>query len=129
MKHTFSAKRVLVVVVTAAVLMIAVALHYVSSDSPHPGMGEYSRVVTAAKSYGSGLRAQGLAVPDAVTLEELLKKGLLNPADVKGFDGMQVTVSLKVSETQAQEAIMRVRLPDGSEYTAIGDGSVQQTRR
>src|SRR5664280_385621 len=100
MKLSVKVKRVLGIVTVAAVMMIVCGVNYVQTHSPHPGMGEYRKVLAAASEYSHRLKAQGLAVPASVTLEELIKRGVLRKRDVRGFDGLHVSISLKPDETR-----------------------------
>jgi hypothetical protein len=68
-------------------------------------------------------------VPDAVTLQDLVNRGFLAQTEVQGFTGMQVTFSLRTNGDPPEEALMRVRFPNGDECIAMGDGSVRQVRR
>ena len=120
--------RVAVVVVCALGLMLAAGLLYVPSHSPHPDVRAYAKVVAAAQRFRADLRSQRQAVPDAVTLQDLVHHGFLAPAEVKGFNGMQVTISLRTETDRPEEALMRVRFPNGDECIAMGDGSVRQVR-
>jgi hypothetical protein len=129
MKLTMKMKQVWVIVAVAAVMMIVCGVNYVRTHSPHPGMGEYRKVLAAASEYSHRLKAQGLAVPASVTLEELIKRGVLREGDVGGFDGLQVSISLKPDETHPQDALMSVSFPDGREVVALEDGSIQQRGR
>jgi len=67
--------------------------------------------------------------PTTVALQDLLAKGLLTPADVSGFAGMDVTVSLTANEMHPTDILMRVRMQDGSQFVALTDGSVQELPR
>ena len=85
--------------------------------------------MAAAQAYAHDLQVRGLAVPATVDLRDLVAKGLVNSADVSGFDGMQVTVSLAASIGNFQDVVMRVRLQDGSQLVALADGSIQAVSR
>jgi hypothetical protein len=120
---------IVVAVVCAGVLMLAGGLLYVQTHSPHPDMFEYSKVVAAAERYKADLEKRRLPVPSSVTLQELLQRRFLAHDEVKDFDGLQVTVSLRADVTRPTAELMRVRFPNGDECIALGDGSVQQVRR
>jgi hypothetical protein len=64
-----------------------------------------------------------------VALQDLIAKGLLRQADVGGFAGMDVTISLTASDGYPQDILMRVRLRDGSQVIAWKDGSVHEISR
>jgi hypothetical protein len=120
---------VVVVVVCALGLMLAAGSLYVPFHSPHPDVREYARVVAAAQRYRADLLNRRQTVPDAVTLQDLVNRGVLAQTEVQGFTGMQVTFSLRTNGDPPEEALMRVRFPNGDECIAIGDGSVRQVRR
>lgn len=132
MKLTMNIKRVWTIVAVAALVMIVLGLNwldYVRTHSPHPSMTEYSAVMAAATEYSHRLKAQGLPVPASVSLPELIAEGVLRQSDVRSFDDLQVTISLKFDETRPQDSLMSVRFPDGGEVIALADGSVQQRVR
>jgi hypothetical protein len=123
MKRTLSAIAVLTLVIVAG------SIFYFATSSRHPGHVDAEKLIAAAKTYADGLKAQGSPVPESVSLKDLITRGLLTEADVSGFAGMEVTVSLNVNETRPQAVLARARLPDGQEIVALGDGSVQQVRK
>jgi hypothetical protein len=130
MKRSVNMKRVWIIVAGAAALMIAYSLNYVPTHSPHPAIPEYSKVLAGANAYRDSLKEKGAPIPASVTLQELTERGFLRHSDVNGFDGMQVTISLKTpTETRPQDSFLRVGFPDGREVAVLGDGSVQEMRR
>jgi hypothetical protein len=88
-----------------------------------------SKILSALKIYKNDLKRQGMEVPAWVSVKELITRGLLNEADVRGLSGINVSVSLSADESSPQDVLVRARLPDGHEIVALGDGSVQQVRR
>jgi hypothetical protein len=84
------------------------------------------KIVAAAQTYAHDLEKKGLPVPASVDLKELVANNLLSREDVKGFDGMEVSISLKADETRPGDVLMQARLKDGSQVVLMGDGSVQQ---
>lgn len=126
MKRKLNLKFIAVMATATAVLMITAGVFYVGIRSPHPDINDYLKVQTAALAYRDRLTAQGAPIPEAVTLEDLTAAGMLQPDEVKGFAGMQVTVALNVDVKMPRAIIMRVRMPDGKEMAALGDGSVQE---
>jgi hypothetical protein len=129
MKRTINMRRVWSIAAGAAALIIAYGLIFPAPHSPQPALPEYSKVLSGANAYIDNLKAKGLPIPDSVTLQELRERGFLKETDARGFEGMQVTISLKPGETAPQVARLRVRFPDGHEAALLGDGSVQQARR
>jgi hypothetical protein len=118
-------KRILIAVAVGAAAMTIVGLVYIASIDRRPGHVDAARILVAAQTYAHDLKTKGLAVPPATTLEELIARGLLSPADVSGFNGMEVTVSLSVDPSRPQDILMRARLRDGHEMIALADGSVR----
>lgn len=122
--------RALFVAGCAAVVLLAVGSAYVRSHSPHPDVFAYSKVMAAAERFKVDLETRQQPIPESVTLRQLLDQGFLAPNDAKGFEGLDVTVSLRpVDGHRPNEALVRVRFPNGDECVALGDGSVQQFRR
>jgi len=87
------------------------------------------KIVSAARTYAHDLEKKGLPVPASVDLKELVAKDLLSRVEVKGFDGMEVTISLIANETRPNESLIRVRMKDGTEVALMADGSIQQFSR
>lgn len=106
--------------------MLLAGLYYVGTHPSHPGTYEYAAVLKAAAQYGQQLKAQGLPIPDSVSLEELGTKGPLAPSVARSFEGLRVTVSLKPAAAGPQDTLMSVVFPDGKELAALGDGSIQE---
>jgi len=117
-------KRVLLVAALLTVVVLAVSLIYLASPSRPPGCVNPARLLVAAKTYADGLKAQDVPVPASVSLHELIARKLVTEADVSGFEGMEVSVSLTADESRPQEVLIRVRMPDGHEVVALADGSV-----
>ena len=122
-------KRILTVIAVAAVVMIAASITYFTLTRPTAGRVDAPKIMAAAQTYAHDLQAHGQAVPATVALRDLIAKGLLRPEDASGFAGMEVTVSLTVSESNPQDVLMRVRMQDGSQLVAMADGSVQSVSR
>jgi hypothetical protein len=122
-------KRILTVVAVIAAVMIAASFIYFAFTRPARGRVDAPKIFAAAHTYAHDLQAHGTAVPATVGLQDLVAKGLLSPSDVSGFAGMDVTVSLNVSETDPQSVLMRVRMQDGSQIVTLADGSVQGVSR
>jgi len=122
-------KRILIAVVVGAAVMTILSLVYIACFDRRPGHVDAVRVLAAAQTYAHDLKTKGVAVPPSVTLEELIRRGLLRPADVSGFKGMEATVSLTVDPSRPQDILMRARLRDGQEMVALADGSVHEIKR
>ena len=121
-------KRILTLIAVLTVAIVAVSLSYFISSSRHPGHIDARKIIVAAKTYADTLKSQGLPVPAAVPLQDLIAKRLLTDADVSGFAGIDVTISLSVDETRP-DVVMRARLPSGDELVALADGGVRQVPR
>jgi predicted HAD superfamily Cof-like phosphohydrolase len=115
--------RIAAVVVLAIVVM---GLLYFGTLSQSPGRVDCLKVFNAAKVYALELRTGGVAVPDGVSLRELIARKLLKPEDVSGFKGVEVTVYLNVDTEDPKSVLMRAYFPDGNELVALVDGSVQE---
>jgi hypothetical protein len=84
-----------------------------------------AKLAAAANSYSAELKAKGAAVPQSVTLKELISLKLLNQSDVTGFDGAEVTISLYADKRNQVDVLMRAKYPDGREIVLLEDGSVR----
>ena len=122
-------KRTFTVIAVAAVVLIAASITYFTFTRPAPSRVDAPKILAAAHAFAHDLQAHGTAVPATVGLQDLVAKGLLSPSDVSGFAGMDVMVSLNVSETDPQSVLMRVRMQDGSQIVTLADGSVQELSR
>ena len=121
-------KRIFKIIAVVAVVMIAASITYFIFTRPAPARVDAPKIMAAAQSYAHDLRAHGQVVPATVSLHDLIANALLRPEDVSGFSGMEVSISLTVTEANPQDVLMRVRMPDGSEILAMADGSVQSAR-
>jgi len=123
-------KNTLTVIAVVAIVLIAISITYFAFPRPVTRRVDAPKILAAARTYAHDLRAHGQAVPATVTLQDLVAKGPLSPADVSGFAGMEVTVSLTPKDDRyPQEVLMSVRLKDGSEMVAWEDSSVHQVSR
>lgn len=113
----------------AAVAIILAGVLYFKRTQPALGPANAKSILVAAQTYAKDLKLHGQAVPQTVDLKDLLAKGLLQPGDVKGFAGIQVTIYLAVDPNNPQDVLMRARLQDGSEMAVLADGSVQSLRQ
>jgi len=119
----------LTVMAVVAVVLIAAISIFFPFPRPVPSRMNDAKIFAAAQAYAHDLQAHGQPVPTTVALQDLLAKGLLTPADVSGFAGMDVTVSLTANEMHPTDILMRVRMQDGSQFVALTDGSVQELPR
>ncbi len=119
-------KKILTALAVLTLLIVAGSMYYFVSSSRDLGHVDALKIFAAAKSYAAGLTTQGVPIPASVSLKVLIDRGLLSEADVSGFAGLEVSVSLSANESRPQEVLVRARLPDGREIVALADGSVQQ---
>ena len=107
--------------------MIAGGVIWLQFTQPLPVFDprEGAKLFEAARAYSKDLRAHGTQEPIEVTLKELLAKGWLKADEVTSLAGLDVTIFPNVNESNPQATLIRVRLSDGSELDALGDGSVQ----
>jgi hypothetical protein len=87
------------------------------------------RIVAAAQAYTHALKAAKTPIPVSVQLDELVSRGLLRPADVAAFHGLDAAVLLTGPDLGPKTVLMRVRLPDGTDLELLADGTVQQKTR
>lgn len=118
-------KRILIVAGSLAAVILAASLTYLASPRLAPGRVDAARLLVAARTYADDLKARNVPVPAAVSLDELLARKLVTEAEVSGFDGMEVTVSLTANASRPQEILIRARMADGHEVVTLADGSVQ----
>ena len=119
-------RKTLATIAVLTLLIVVWSMYYFVSSSRDLGHVDAPKIFAAAKSYAAGLTAQGARIPASVSLKVLIDRGLLTEADVRGFAGLEVSVSLSANESRPQEVLVRARLPDGREIVALADGSVQQ---
>jgi hypothetical protein len=122
-------KRKMAISAVAALVTISICVTWFYLTQPVPAGVDGAKLIAAAEAYARDLRAHGQAMPESVELHDLLAKGWLQADDVKGFAGMEVTISLTVDESHPQDVMMRVRMQDGSEVVTLADGSVQSVAR
>jgi len=118
-------KRYLILGGVIVFVLLAGSVIYLGSGSRSSGRVDSLKLLGAARSYANELKAQHLPVPETVSLRELIARKLVADADVSGFAGMEVTVSLTADERHPQEVLIRARAADGHELVALADGSVQ----
>ncbi len=122
-------KRILLVL-GAVVLVASLASYlYLHSGAAITGRADVPKILAAAQAYRKALEAERTLVPAFANVQDLVRLGFLRPADIRGFAGMEVTVSLATQLNGPTDVLMRARLPDGTEMVALADGSVQQVKR
>jgi hypothetical protein len=123
-------KRMAVAIGAAAAIMVVGGLIYllIAGETP-PAKIDGLRIVAAANAYTRALVAKRQPIPKSVPLNELLKRGYLKPADVAGFQGLDATLVLASDADYPRNVLMRVHMPDGTDFVLLGDGSTQQVAR
>jgi hypothetical protein len=123
-------KRMAVAIGAAVAIMLAVGFIYLlSSDDTSSEKINAPRIVAAAHAYTRQLVAAKQPVPNTVSLNELLTRGYLKPADVGPFMGLDAVIILTSDASKPRAALMRVRMPDGTDLLLFNDGSTQQVTR
>jgi Flp pilus assembly protein CpaB len=87
------------------------------------------KVVLAAQTYSQDRIAHGQTLPASVSLRDLVASKYVSAEDVREFDGMDVTVYPTTNDADPQSILVRVRMPDGTQIAAMGDGSIQALPR
>jgi hypothetical protein len=87
------------------------------------------KVILAAQTYSQDQVAHGQPLPASVSLRDLVASRYVSAEDVRAFDGMDVTVYPMTNDTDPNSILIRVRMPDGTQIAAMGDGSIQQLPR
>lgn len=109
-----------------SLVLIVVAVVYWQSHLPDLPV---ARIQAAADTYVAQEVAQGRPAPSSISLRDLLDRGLLDRASLKGLEGIEMTLHLTASEDRPQDVIARIRLPNEPDLVALGDGSVQHMPR
>jgi Na+-translocating ferredoxin:NAD+ oxidoreductase RnfG subunit len=112
-------------VVLGGIVAVAVAVVLIVMPRMPQGQVDARRLFEAIHAYAQQARANGEIVPATVSLQEMLARGVLQPEDVSAFDGMEVTVSLKVNDPNPGAVLLEARAPDGYRIVLLADGSVQ----
>jgi hypothetical protein len=115
------------IILATAVVFILVAAHFATERSTHrsPTL-DTSKVIAALQAFSREHVKGGQPLPATVSLRDLIARHYLTAADVRAFDGMEVTFSLTADETRPQQILIEARLPDGSRIASLADGSAQQ---
>ena len=116
----------------AIAIAVVAAVFYCAAHPKPTGRLDPFKIREAAGQYARDLKESGSPVPPAVPLKELIARRMLKSADVSGFEGAEVTVSLvslSANSSRPDDVLMRARMPDGVELVLLNDGSVQQKPR
>lgn len=120
-------KRKGAIVGIVAVAIGAAAWCFMIFSEPH-GEVDTAKLMMGLQRYCADQRAAGVELPREVSIRELVAQGYLLNEDVRGFEGMEVKISLSPDEPRSQSILVRAGLPDGTVEAVMGDGSVQQVR-
>jgi hypothetical protein len=113
-----------VAIVTGLILLAAIVFTFLGGSSSLPANGP--KIIAAARDYGRALKQAHSPIPQSVPLQTLIDQGLLQPADVGSFQGLDANISLTSSSDSAHTILMRVHMPDGLDLVLLGDGSAQE---
>jgi len=119
-----------IAVAVAVAIMVVAGLVYLSMSSKDTsGKFNGAALVAAAHAYTHDLQVRKQPIPPSVTLEELVALHFLQPGEIEAFRGTKATIFLTADAGNPQGVLMRVRMPDGSEFVLLNDGSTQQVTR
>jgi len=123
-----SAKRVsiAVAIATGLILLAAAAYTFLGPSSSRPANGP--KIIAAARTYSHALLERHLPIPQSVPLQVLMDQGLLQPADVGSFQGMDANIFLTATNG-GPTVLMRVHMPDGMDLVLLADGRSQGVKR
>jgi hypothetical protein len=120
-------RRMTIAIAVAVAIMVMAGLVYLSLASKDTSAKfNGAAIVTAARDYTRDLQARKQPIPQSVTLEELVALHFLQPAQVEAFRGSKATIMLTADASNPQGVLMRVHMPDGSEFVLLNDGTAQQ---
>jgi hypothetical protein len=112
----------------AAIWTVSVFLITQNATTPQAWAAGAAKVLPAARDYAKQLKSEGAPVPNQVSVNQLVAKGLVSKDDVKIFNGMDVSVSTS-QDRRPDEVLIRARQTDGNEVVLLGDGSVHTEKQ
>lgn len=89
------------------------------------------RYISALQEYSDDLKDRGVSLPESIPMKELLQQGYLTFREVEPYAGAEVYYHTKLDENSPGAVLFEAHMPDGTVFTALNDGSVQdlgQTR-
>jgi hypothetical protein len=122
------AKRISIAVAVLTVLVLLAGAVYIFLGTPASQPVNGPKIIAAAHAYSQGLRQRHAAIPQSVPLQVLIDQGLLQPADVGSFQGLDAQISLTASGS-GPNVLMRVHMTDGTDLLLLSDGSTQGIKR
>ena len=106
----------------AALVSVALVFHWQHCQT----FKNLPKIVLAAQTFSRDKVAHGEPLPASVSIRDLLASKYISTEDLREFDGMDVTVYPTTNVTDLPHFILiRVRMPDGTQIVAMGDGSIQ----
>jgi hypothetical protein len=115
-------------IATGLILLAAAAYIFLRSGAAQPANGP--KIIAAARAYTHALLQNHAPIPPSVPLQTLLDQGLLEPADVGSFQGLDANISLTARASEGPQAVlMRVHLPDGTDLVLLADGTAMSVRK
>jgi len=122
------ASRISVAVAVLAGLILIGAGAYtffgMGDNKPVDGM----KIISAAHNYTRFLIQNQQPIPQAVSLQVLVDKGFLQPADIGPFQGLKAAIAL-TKRGSGPSVLMRVQMPDGMDLVLFEDGVTQKIKR
>jgi hypothetical protein len=112
-----------------AIMVAAGFIYLLSSNDVSSEKVNAPRIVAAAHAYTRQLVAAKQPIPGTVSINELLGRGYLKPADVGPFLSLDAVIILTSDASNPRAALMRVRMKDGTDFLLFNDGSTQQITR
>lgn len=124
--NVYDMKRILAAI---AMVTFVVLVNYRVRSTRDSVRVDAGKILIAARQYAAGLEAKGIPVPASIPAKLLIDQGLLPPADVSGFTGAGVSVNLTPDQSRPRDVLFWAKGQNGTEFTALVDGSVQQVRK
>ncbi len=122
------AKRISIAVAVLAGLVLLAAAVYIFLGTARSQPANGPKIIAAAHAYTLAQRERHAPIPQAVPLQVLIDQGLLQPADIGSFQGMDATIFLTAG-TGGPSVLMRVKMPDGTDFVLLTDGSTLTIKR
>jgi hypothetical protein len=122
-------RAIIAVCLGLAIIAVIGWVFFLSGSSSSSEKVNGIRIVAAAQAYTHAMRAAKKPIPPSVQLDELVSRGFLRAQDVAAFHGLDAAVALAGPDLGPKTVLMRVRLPDGTAFALLADGTVQQVTR
>jgi hypothetical protein len=113
-----------VAIVTGLILLAVAVYTFLGPTASQPANGP--KIIAAAQAFTRALRQSHAPIPQSIPLQVLIDQGLLQPADIGSFQGLEANISLTATNPGPQTVLMRVHMPDGTDLTLLANGSAQQ---